>query len=82
MIKAILNAFFIFIDPLLTVKDLKAFRAVQTLIMVVCFITGHFVIDTAKTYVPIAFHKWFKAEVMTEPPVTQINSDLPNKDVE
>jgi len=80
MIKALLNFLFIFIDPLLTIKDLKAFRAVQTLIMIVCFITGHFVIDTAKTYVPIALHKWFKTEVM-EAPTTIINSDLPNEDM-
>lgn len=62
MIKGIFDTLFIFIDPLQTITDKRAYRAVVTLIMIVCFVTGHFVIDFGKQYISPLLDKWLTKE--------------------
>ena len=46
--------------------------------ILLAMMVGHGVIITAKEYVPIAWHKVFKAEIMEKKaPVTNINTDIP-----
>ena len=62
MIKAVFDALFVFIDPLQTITDKRAYRAVLSLIMLVCFVTGHFVIDFGRQYVSPVLNRWINKE--------------------
>ena len=74
----IVKVLFFMIDPLHSIKQLKSFRGVMVVYIILCFMIGHMVITTAKEYIPIAWHKIFKDEVMEKKaPIQHINSDLP-----
>ena len=76
--KKLVKMLFFMIDPLHSIKELKAFRGVMVVYIILCFMIGHGVIELGQEYVPIAWHKIFKDDVMEKPiPVTPINSDLP-----
>ena len=66
MIKAVFDGLFIFIDPLQTITDKKAYRSVMALIMLVCFVTGHFVIDFGRQYISPVLNRWITQEEKVE----------------
>jgi len=77
--KTLVKILFFLIDPLRKIKDPKAFRGVMIVYIILCMVIGHAVVELGQEYIPIAWHKIFKTDVMDKPaPVTVINSDLPN----
>lgn len=62
--KTIVKILFFFIDPLRDIKDLKAFRGVMCVYIILSMLIGHGLVTIAKEYIPVAWHKVFKNEVM------------------
>ncbi|KFZ25694.1 MAG: hypothetical protein KQ78_02128 [Candidatus Izimaplasma bacterium HR2] len=78
-LKGLLSPVFFLIDAVFTVKDIKAFRAIVFMVLLFAYVLGGLTYDLVKEYGSIAFHRWFKTEIMEKPiPVTNINSDIPN----
>jgi len=76
-----IKTFFTYADSIRNITDKKAFRVLILSLILNLLMIGNDIVDIGKQYIPIAFHKWFKTEVMetTQEP-TMVNSDLPNEE--